>query len=259
MHVSGGPVPNPLPITAGDAWERPTKASEAFARELVADLVADSMSTGERLPTEAAMVEHYGYSRESVREGLRLLEVAGLVTLHRGGRGGPRIGRVDPGNFGRMSTLFLHLAGASYDELFEALVVAECMLAERAALNPDRELVERTVRPLLERSDHGGPSLGDFVKEHAKFHTLLADLADNRVLSLFLQAIGQIVIHQVLRGSDPRTDYISIETDHAAIAEAVLAGDPEEARWSMEQHERRLIGDFRANLGDRLTGFIAWT
>jgi DNA-binding FadR family transcriptional regulator len=57
------------------------------------------------------MIRHYGVSRESLREGLRLLEVQGLITLRRGPGGGPVVGHIDPATLGRTSTLYYHVAG----------------------------------------------------------------------------------------------------------------------------------------------------
>src|SRR6202022_1072647 len=102
-----------------------------------------------RLKGEAVMLDHYGVSRESLREGLRLLESQGLISIRRGPGGGPIVGRVDPANFGRVSTLFYHLAGGTYEELFESWIVAEGMLADRAARNEDRRLVRESMDPYL--------------------------------------------------------------------------------------------------------------
>jgi GntR family transcriptional regulator, transcriptional repressor for pyruvate dehydrogenase complex len=46
------------------------------------------LGEGDSLPTEAHMLAHDGVSRESLREGLRLLETQGLITLRRGPGGG---------------------------------------------------------------------------------------------------------------------------------------------------------------------------
>ena len=95
------------------------------------------------------MLQQYGVSRESLREGLRLLEVQGLISIRRGPGGGPIVGAVDPANLGRMSTLFYELAGATYAELLEAWVVAETYIAELAARNPDRAAVREAMAPYL--------------------------------------------------------------------------------------------------------------
>jgi GntR family transcriptional regulator, transcriptional repressor for pyruvate dehydrogenase complex len=234
------------------------KASETFARELIDDIVRRGLGTGARLPTEAALVHDYGCSRQSVREGLRLLEVSGLVTMHRGVGGGPRLGRVDPGNLGRMATLFLHLAGATHDELFDALITAEALLAERSARNPDRAAVEAAMGPHLQHPDRAELSKADFIVEHTEFHATVAALAGNRVLSIFLQSITQIFTHHVLRTSDPRAGFASIENDHRLVAEAVLAGDPTGAREAMAAHEQRLIEGFRRSKDGDSAEFISW-
>ena len=100
------------------------------------------------------MLEEYGVSRESLREGLRLLEVQGLITIRRGPGGGPSVGHVDPANLGRVSTLFYHLAGGTYAELFEAWILTEPILAERAARNEDRDAVKKAMAPFTTEPRH---------------------------------------------------------------------------------------------------------
>ena len=199
------------------------------------------------------MLEQYGVSRESLREGLRLLEAQGLISIRRGPGGGPIVGRVDPANFGRMSTLFYHLVGATYEELFEAWVVTEATLAERAARNEDRALVREAMEPFLEAPDHdmASSSVAEFVAAHSQFHAVVASLAGNRVLQLMLQTIGQIVTHHVAVNADPRDAETDIDRDHVEVARAIAAGRPAKARSRMEEHIR-LIGDFyKGEIGAR--------
>jgi hypothetical protein len=138
-----------MKIQAGTTVLRPLKTSETVARDIVHSVVTGGLGQGDSLPSEARMLEQYGVSRESLREGLRLLEAQVLITLRRGPGGGPVVGTVDPANLGRASTLYYHLVGATYGELFEAWAVAEGYLAERAARNEDRALVRATLEPYL--------------------------------------------------------------------------------------------------------------
>ena len=192
------------------------------------------------------MLEESGLSRESVREGLRLLEVQGLITIRRGPGGGPVVGHLDPASLGRTSTLYYHLAGGTYAELLEAWVVTEVMLAERAARHPDRDRVRADMEPYLATVQDGNGELTDFVLGHTQFHGVLASLAENRVLEMLLQTIGQIVTHHVLGHADPRHDREMIEADHVAIAKAVVAGvaaTSEQGHGEAHQHDdRRLQG-----------------
>ena len=96
------------------------------------------------------MLSHYGVSRESLREALRILEVQGLITIHRGPGGGPKVAGVDPAYLARTATLYFHLSGATYDELFETWSMVEPAVAEKVAALPDRPRVRRSLEPFIE-------------------------------------------------------------------------------------------------------------
>ena len=260
MPVSSAVPGRAIPISSGDAVYRPLKTAEAFARDLVNEIVNRGLQTGDKLPSEAAMLEEFGLSRESLREGLRLLEVQGLITIRRGPGGGPIVGHLDPANLGRTSTLYFHLAGATYAELLESWVVTESLLAERAARNPDRAAVRAAMGPYSQpqASPDGDGEVPEFVLEQTHFHGVLASLSENRVLEVMLQTIGQIVTHHVLGHADPRHDRETIEADHAAIAQAVAAGSPQKAAKAMEAHIRTMIGVYNEHLGPQLDEFIDW-
>jgi DNA-binding FadR family transcriptional regulator len=238
LRPAAGPA-----VFSSDAVTRRLKTSESVARDIVRDVVSGGLRTGDRLAAEAAMLEQYGVSRESLREALRLLEAQGLITIRRGPGGGPIVGRVDPANFGRVSTLFYNLAGGTYGELFDAWVVTEATLAERAARYEDRSTVRKAMEPFVQDVplDAGPEDLTRFVSIHAHFHDVIASLASNRVLQLMLQTIGQIVTHHVTVISDPRLARAEIERAHVQLARAIAAGRPSKARALMEDHIRQVI------------------
>lgn len=236
-----------LHITPGSSMFRPLKISETIARDIVDAIVADRLGEGDSLPSEGRMLEQYGVSRESLREGLRLLESHGLISIRRGPGGGPVVGNVDPANLGRMTTLYYHLTGATYGELFEAWAVAEGYLAERAARNPDRKLVRAALDPYRDDShDIANISVEEFVHHHTEFHNVLGTLAGNRVMQLSLTAIGQIVTHHIVVTADPRSARLMIHDDHGTIADTVVAGKPIKARDEMRAHLVRVAEYYEA-------------
>jgi DNA-binding FadR family transcriptional regulator len=257
-HVMSATRGRALPISSGDAVYRPLKTAEAFARDLVRDIVSRGLRTGDKLPSEAVMLEEFGLSRESLREGLRLLEVQGLISIRRGPGGGPIVGHVDPASLGRMSTMYYHLAGGTYAELLESWEVTETLLAERAARNPDRDAVRAAMEPYLAPPPADDDELTEFVLAHTRFHSVIASLAENRVLEMTLQTMGQIVTHHVLGHADPRHDRDTIESDHAAIAKAIIEGAPRKAAKAMGEHIRTMIGVYEQHLGAQLNDFIEW-
>ena len=238
---------------------RPLKTSESVARDVVHDIVNASLREGDGLPSEAVMLQQYGVSRESLREALRLLEVQGLITIRRGPGGGPIVGTVDPAHLGRVSTLFYHLAGATYEELFEAWVIAEPFIVELAARNPDRAAVQAAMAPFRTDAAHSDDgSVAEFVQSHVEFHNVLGSLARNKVMQLSLMAIGQIITHHVVVNADPRDVGKEIDEDHRAIADAVAAGHAIKARDLMEHHIRSIVDYFSRELGAQMHDYIEW-
>lgn len=251
-------VTNVLPVALAGSTvpARELKMSERIALDVVRGIVADGLGTGDRLPTETAMLEQYGVSRESLREALRLLEVQGLITIKRGPGGGPFVGVVDPVHLARTSTLFFHMAGATYDELFDTWLLTEPMLAEMAARNPDRALVKRTMAPFLR-----GPAAESspaFAQDAGSFHSVIPTLANNKVLSLLMQAAGCIVVEHILTDLDPLELSSTIAHDHTALAEAIIAGRPSRTKSLMSEHISHIVEHYRKHYPKRMRDAIEW-
>jgi GntR family transcriptional regulator, transcriptional repressor for pyruvate dehydrogenase complex len=233
------------------------KTSEVVAFAVARDIVEHGLSSGDRLPLEAEMVEQYGVSRESLREALRLLEAQGIVSIRRGPGGGPVVGRAESMNLARTMTLYFQLAGATYDELLEAWRMLEPLAAELAACNPNRELVARTLGRHLEPFDDGG-DLAAYQTHSNGLHFSVVDLAENQVLALVVGAIGDIIRTHVILRIDPFELRDVIDDDHAAVADAVLAGNGARARQAMLDHIDRLDPVYRAHWDGDMDEIIEW-
>ena len=248
-----------IAIGPADALLRPLKTSETVARDVVHDITSGHLQPGDSLPSETAMLEQYGVSRESLREGLRLLEVQGLIKIRRGPGGGPIVGTVDPGHLGRVSTLYYHMAGATYRELFEAWVMGEVLLGTRAARNPDADARMAAMKPyLVENHVDAGLPIDELVQFHTQFHGAVASLVGNRVLELTLQTAGQIVSHHVAVTADPRLLCEIIDAEHHDVAHAIAAGHAKRAGALMEEHIHSLGAIFVERMGDRIDDHIEW-
>ena len=248
-----------LDPTTTQAIFRPLKAAESVARDIAHDIIDQGLATGDPLPNEASMIEHYRVSRESLREGLRLLETQGLITIRRGPGGGPLVGSVDPANLGRVSSLYFHMAGATYAELFDAWLMAETLIAEHAARNPDAAKRRQLMEPYLGEHVGDDPTeLDEFFAMHSAFHVRLGILMDNRVLELTMRSYGTIVSHHTVRVDDPRRLGDVLVDDHRSIAKAVAAGHATKARTEMQRHIENVIDDIRAHMGDKVHDYVEW-
>ncbi|MDF1602243.1 FCD domain-containing protein [Nocardioides sp. YIM 152315] len=258
-RVAGGDATG-IPIASGKSLLRPLKAAEVVARDVVRDITANRLAPGDSLESEAEMLQKYGVSRESLREGLRLLEVQGMINIRRGPGGGPSVGTVDPGNLGRVEALFFHLAGATYQELFQAWILAETTLAGLAAANEDADLRSERMEPFLDRDAHRHEhqELADFVEGHEGFHAAVAALSGNRVLELTFRAYGQLVSHHVATVGDPRPIQDALVETHLGIAEAIIRGYSDAAGQLMREHLEEVIAINIEQLGDLVAGPVEW-
>lgn len=238
---------------SGDGNHRPRKTAERVAADIVHDLVAQGLRTGDHLPLEAAMVERYHASRASVREALRLLEVQGLIHLKPGPGGGPVVGQVDPANLARTSTLYFHLSGATYEAVLRAQVALEPICAQLAARHPNRQdAMQRFLVPA------GLRTTSEYRRHTEDFHATVYRLAGNPIMSLLTQAVTRIITDHVVATMDPVELRGAILHEHAALARAIAAGQPEVAGRLMAEHLAAQHDYYRRNAPERLTELVEW-
>jgi GntR family transcriptional repressor for pyruvate dehydrogenase complex len=239
-----------------DQPRRTAKTAETVSAAIVHDIVSRRLTPGDMLPSEAAMLSQYRVSRASLREALRLLEVQGLIRLKPGPGGGPVVGAVDPRTLAQISTLYLHLGGATYRELFEAHLLMAPIGCSLAARNPDRELVRRTLEPFLAE---------DLPLEGAaywtatnSFHGSVEELGANRVMELVGRVIGQIWHEHVVTRMDTTGLREGIHAEHRDIAKAIIAGQPTKSAKLMHDHFKGLMDEYSRHWPGRLDELIEW-
>ena len=233
---------------------RPQKTSERVATEIVHDIVADGLRTGDRMPLEAAMVEQYHISRASLREALRLLEVQGLIRLKPGPGGGPVVGTVDPAYLARTAALYFRLGAAVYADLLGTQALLEPLCAELACAHPDREAA---LEPFLTVSEEPLDEAA-YRQVTVAFHRTVYELAVNPVLTLLTRAVTHIVTDHVVNTMDPVELRPTILLEHAALARTISAGEPATAGRAMREHFETQHRYYSAHWPLRLRELIEW-
>ena len=239
-----------------DQPRRTAKTAETVAARIVHDIVSRHLGPGDMLPSESAMLAHYRVSRASLREALRLLEVQGLLRLKPGPGGGPMVVPVDSRELARTTSLYLHLGGANYSELFEAQLTIAPLAAARAARNPDRALVREQMEPFLEEEQ---PVSGEqYWTVTNSFHGTVEELGGNRVIELISRLVGQMWHEHVVTRMDTSHLREAIHNEHRDIARAIIAGQASKASRLMYQHFEDLQTEYRKHWPARFEELIEW-
>ena len=98
------------------------RAFEEICQRIREQLAAGALKPGDKLPAERELAQQLGVGRNALREALRSLEIAGIVRLQKGVKGGAFIHEGDPGRMDQVVQDMLSLGSISIDELTEARV-----------------------------------------------------------------------------------------------------------------------------------------
>ncbi len=244
---------NFTPVASG------ARLSDQVAEQLATEIKRGALGPGDKLPTEARLVEQFRVSRTVVREAVSRLKSLGLVDSRQGS--GVYVSTLAP--FAPLNFDAHH--AASKDAVIQMVEVRRALEAEVAALAAQRRtaadlLVIEQAMLALDAAVAGG---GDGVAEDVSFHRAIAQAAGNPFLLQTLAYLGQFLLGatQVTRANEARRlDFAQqVQTEHQAIVKAVQAGSADAARQAAAAHMGNAIAriqaadpDFWLQEGERL-------
>lgn len=217
-------------------------AYQQVANQLRSLILQGRLSPGDRLPNEAELCAHFGVSRSTVREALRLLASRDLVETTRGVTGGTFVSRVNPDKVREYLETSLGLMTGAQDvtalEMLEAREVLEVPSARLAAERAGADTVEALRKAVEREKDSRGR--GPKFEEHRNFHQLVVEAADNELLSLMNQPVFLVLRARFLRPDIDQDFWLSVDDDHEDILEHIAEGDADGAAQAMRAHLRRI-------------------
>jgi DNA-binding FadR family transcriptional regulator len=224
--------------SAADRDGRSSKAAERLAERIERTIVARQWPVGAVLGSELALIERYRVSRAVLREAARILEHHGTARMRRGPGGGLVVTRPNPSAVVRAAALYLDFERATAAQLSDVRIVVELAAVERAAQRIDESGIER-LRAGLARERARIES--DEAPEEAlhELHVLIAELAGNAVLPLFVRVLTK-VMEQHFAPRRPSTKELAtmvarVHRSHEKIVEALVRGDVGIARYRMQR------------------------
>lgn len=217
------------------AFRRTPKASERLARQLATSIVEGEIAEGARLPHEGEMLAQLQVSRATLREALRLLEVWGLVVIRTGPGGGPTVRRPSSGEFAEYLALMLQFQQLTLQDVSDARLALEPMMARLAAerITPEQVADLRDSIEIMERS-YDDPT--EFWAQNQRFHSGLAEAGDSRVIKMIVDCVKIIADGASSGVHYERRELEDVVRAHTKIIDLVEAGDVEGAASSMHHH-----------------------
>jgi GntR family transcriptional regulator, transcriptional repressor for pyruvate dehydrogenase complex len=242
-----GSAPRPI--------KRGAKVAEALAQEIVHEIVSRKLPPGTLLASEAQMLEDYGVGRGSLREALRILEVHGLITMKPGRNGGPMVIEVGTRDYGRMSSLFFHIGGVTFEQLVNARLVMEPIMARMAAERRAGDLEGKVPDPK-------DTPLGDddevYFGATQGFHKTVASMSGNPILNLFAMSLEDIFQDQISGVLFPKSKRKQVLSVHEDIAEAISEGRADDAEKLMREHMQEYADYVRRRHPHLMDAVVDW-
>lgn len=193
-------------------------------REVVFENIRTAIQSGELRPGERLMevqlAESLGVSRTPVREAIRKLEKAGLVTIT------PRRG--------------VYVAEISLEDTENILEIRGCLegkAAELAAvrMTEDQKLALKNCLQAFV-SHMQANRMKDALKEDLQFHLIIRQASKNQQLIQILEDLSEQVNRFRMVYLKDAAEAPSLPEEHAKLLQAFLDQDPRAARKAMEAH-----------------------
>ncbi|WP_320046542.1 FadR/GntR family transcriptional regulator [uncultured Ilyobacter sp.] len=194
-----------------------------------------SIKYGDKLLPERVLAEKLHIGRSTVREGIKVLEIMGLVESRRGG------GNYITNNFENMLynpiTLMFSLQNGSYSDVHELRKMLEestIELCVERITDEEIKVMEEVHQRLLESTDEAQMSLVDL-----EFHSIIAKASKNPLIISILNSVSEILENSVKtsrRRVIEKFGKKTIDKDHQAIVDALKERNLKKAKKAIREH-----------------------
>ncbi|MDG4666100.1 GntR family transcriptional regulator [Mycobacterium sp. 236(2023)] len=222
---------------ASRAAVRSPKTAELVAGTLRRMVVEGQLKDGDFLPNEAELMAHFGVSRPTLREAVRVLESERLVEVRRGSRTGARVRVPGPEVVARPAGLLLELSGATIADLLTAKSGIEPMAARLLAESGSEEAFDE-LEQMLEGLVAEGFQSGRLAEITGAFHLRVVQLSGNATLGIVAGMLHEITVRHTAfvfneRRPVSKADYDKLVRSYRKLMQFLRAGDAAgaEAHW----------------------------
>lgn len=204
----------------------------------------NELQPGDQLPSETQLMEHFGVSRNVIREAVASLKSAGVLEIRRG-----------LGTFVNKKSIYRGFKVQPHDlldmenlkHIYDLRVEIESGAAAIAANARTKEQVERLEQALM-RVNQGARNWQQGAQSAIDFHLTIADATNNPHFKQLMTYLHE-VIHKGIRTLRYKADgserALQIEHEHREIFIAIKSKKPSDARNAMRKHLQNAINHYQ--------------
>jgi GntR family transcriptional repressor for pyruvate dehydrogenase complex len=192
------------------------------------------LAPGDRLPTEAELVESLQVSRPVLREAIGRLQTLGLVRVKRGL--GMFVGdRNSLAGCLQLVRTALAVTPRDLTHLGDLRSALEHHAARRAAELATEDAAAE-LRALCDEMDRQDLPYEEAIGVDFAFHRKLVEITGNELMLNVMSVLQEFIVEAMVKTTPRPRDRSVSRRLHRAIAEAVGRGDPDAAERAMREH-----------------------
>jgi len=249
----------PAPVEA----PRPVRAYERIVEHVEERVLRGELAPGDRLPSEREMMTHFGVSRSTVREALRMLESQGMVRSRPGDPRGPEIRPFDASFLRKAVARMAGLDEVGLGELVQFRMLLEgsaYVLAAQLATEAQLDDLDAALVDMAAALDGGHEEFG---RADVAFHDAVVAATGSTLIQVCSDVVRGVVTgiitHKLASSPVEERRALMVESvrHHAEVLAAVRAGDGELASRLARAALHQYYAGYLAEADQRKIGAMA--
>lgn len=200
------------------------------------------MHSGDRLPSETELIEHFGMSKGTIREATRILEAQGLVRTRTGPGGGTFLHQMSPERARALLSNYFYFRDLTLKDIYQIRTALEPELVADLAGTLSKDQLGQLEEAMAGYA-HPAATAEEEREQHVaslRFHSLLAEMSDNPLMGFIIafvtQTLSDLTVYRKLYDPPNHQLWAKGKEYQARLVRALRTGDGAEARKVMALH-----------------------
>ncbi|MBP1652203.1 MAG: regulatory protein GntR, partial [Bacteroidetes bacterium] len=203
--------------------------ADEVAQRLQEQISLGTYKTGEKLPTEPALMGSFGVGRSTIREAVRILANSGVLRVQQG------LGTFVEEQTGIVEPFPQRLKRAQFEDLDEVRQLLELKIAQKAALNRTEQDIERMAEALNKRKEYGvANDVTACIQADIDFHLAIAQASGNSILTDLYRTVAMHLKAKFIERFKTTDTFTNTQHLHKNLLNSIVAQDDQKA-WKCVQ------------------------